>query len=179
MLMHHPQHTALSHPCHLSEGPSHTYAIACETLALILTCGMETDMFHTAYKMLNVNIMTADNMQLGAWFIHSEPSYASTFYITELSMPPCSPALNGTIAMVIQLCLIIPPFHRNPGTCTVALWVTNMWCAWCLGMNVLMVDYRGLGDSDHMHPIHLFIPSYWLLYLELYEPFICLMNVCI
>ena len=52
-------------------------------------------------------------------------------------------------------------------------------CMVHLGENVLVADYRGFGDSGHMHPVLLFISSYWLLYLELYELFICLINVCI
>ena len=109
----------------------------------------ETEVLRTAHKVLNVNITTVDDVRLGAWFIHSDPFYTSSYSITSPSSSPSSVISTASISSAMKLFPTVLFFHGNAGTRAVSLRVATYASYTArLGANVLAVDYRGFGDSE-------------------------------
>ncbi|KAF8583341.1 alpha/beta-hydrolase [Ramaria rubella] len=100
-------------------------------------------------KATNVNITTIDNLRLGAWFILSDPFYASSY--VSPATPSSSPfTLSATsISSALRLYPTVLYFHGNAGTRAVSFRVaTYVSYTTRLGANVLAIDYRGYADSE-------------------------------
>ncbi|KAF8154455.1 Alpha/Beta hydrolase protein [Crassisporium funariophilum] len=103
-------------------------------------------------KTVNLQLTSADNTSLGAWFIFSDP-----FYRTHLPYPP-PPNPEFTfpnrehVAAALQHNPTILFLHGNTGTRAHPL-RTVLYTAFTsrLSANVLAIDYRGFGDSEG-HP---------------------------
>ncbi|PVF99542.1 alpha/beta-hydrolase, partial [Serendipita vermifera] len=96
-------------------------------------------------RALNRKIMTSDNISLGSWFV-----FAETYYQTKVSGTPSNITLNDSDMLdSLRSRPTILMFHGNAGSR--ATWHRVRFCAtWTsrLDANVLIVDYRGFGDSE-------------------------------
>lgn len=101
----------------------------------------------TAGKTLNFHIQTSDNITLGAWFVLSDTYYRTTPF------PPPPPSHTPSIQSDIPQALKTHPtvlfFHGNAAT-RVAPYRVQYYQSMTtrLNANVLVIDYRGFGDSE-------------------------------
>jgi len=94
-------------------------------------------------KALNIKITTSDNVNLGAWFILSDPFYQS------LPFPPSASTLRSNISAALASRPTILVLHGNSATRAMGFRVTHYQLfSSRLGANVLAIDYRGFADSE-------------------------------
>ena len=108
--------------------------------------------FHVslAGKTVNLKLKSADNTTIGAWFIFSDPFYRQLPY-----PPPPRPDTDPTslqrmnISSAIQNNPTILFFHGNTGTRALPV-RTVIYTALTsrLNANLMVIDYRGFGDSE-------------------------------
>ncbi|OJA21015.1 hypothetical protein AZE42_02356 [Rhizopogon vesiculosus] len=93
-------------------------------------------------KTANVKIHTADNHTLGAWFVLSDTTYRN------LPFPPPPSAAEFQISEAVAQRPTVLFFHGNAATRALRM-RTRLYSAFtsCLNTNVLVIDYRGFGDS--------------------------------
>ncbi|KAF8327028.1 Alpha/Beta hydrolase protein [Cantharellus anzutake] len=99
------------------------------------------------YSTVNLNISTSDNVRLGAWFIVSDSYYQHTSKVKgrrpnrPLSLPELTTAMSRYPTVLF--------FHGNAADRAVAYRVSlYSQLSNRLGANVLVIDYRGFGNSD-------------------------------
>lgn len=99
----------------------------------------------TAGKTLNTKILTSDNVTLGAWFVLADPYYQS---LRSGGHPTSQPSLE-TIQAAIQAYPTILYLHGAAGRRSTT-WRVQGYNAYTSRMqsNVLVIDYRGFGDSE-------------------------------
>lgn len=137
--------------------------MAREFLSLFFFFCKTTTFFYVilAGKTVNLKLKSADNTTIGAWFIFSDPFYR------QLSYPP-PPRLNTTtttttttttdftrsprrnlISSALRQNPTILFFHGNTGTRALPV-RTAIYAALTtrLKVNVMVIDYRGFGDSE-------------------------------
>ncbi|KAI0078220.1 alpha/beta-hydrolase [Panus rudis PR-1116 ss-1] len=97
-------------------------------------------------KAINLQISSTDNVTLGAWFILSDRYYHQNLRVQQSGIPPLD---NGTIRDALQTQPTILYFHGTAGTRASASRV-QYYSAFTnrLQANVLVIDYRGFGDSS-------------------------------
>lgn len=106
-------------------------------------CSISTS-FITAFKTHNLQLHTADNETLGAWFVFADPFYAA--HKTDLRSPTSSP--DELIRSALRAHPTVLFLHGNGGTRVLASRVRHYQAfAARLRANVLAPDYRGFGDS--------------------------------
>ena len=99
----------------------------------------------TAGKTLNFNIHTSDNIILGAWFILSDKYYRTIPF----PPPSSSPSLQSDIPQALKTHPTILFFHGNAATRAAPYRVQfYQTMSTRLNANVLVIDYRGFGDSE-------------------------------
>ncbi|KAG1879234.1 Alpha/Beta hydrolase protein [Suillus subluteus] len=93
-------------------------------------------------KTANIKIQTADNHTLGAWFILSDTIYHN------LSFPPPPSAAESHISEAVAQRPTVLFFHGNAATRALGMRV-RLYSGFTsrLNANVLVIDYRGFGDS--------------------------------
>jgi abhydrolase domain-containing protein 12 len=92
---------------------------------------------------LNVKITTSDNINIGAWFILSDPFYQS------LPFPPSTSTLQSNVSAALASRPTILVLHGNSATRAMWFRVTHYQLfSSRLGVNVLAIDYRGFADSE-------------------------------
>ena len=99
--------------------------------------------FHTltANRTLNFKINTPDNVTIGAWFALSDPYYRSLPSIPTDPAEHVIPALKHSPAILF--------LHGNAATRAFGSRIQHIKSfSSRLGANVLIIDYRGFGDSS-------------------------------
>jgi abhydrolase domain-containing protein 12 len=101
--------------------------------------------FRQAGKTLNFHITTSDNVTLGAWFVLSDTYYREVPF----PEPPSYPSLEARIPLAIKTRPTVLFFHGNAAT-RAAPYRVQYYKAFSsrLHANVLVIDYRGFGDSE-------------------------------
>ncbi|KAF9815975.1 hypothetical protein IEO21_04302 [Rhodonia placenta] len=96
-------------------------------------------------KTLDTKILTSDNVTLGAWFVLADPYYQS---LRSGGHPTSQPSLE-TIQAAIQAYPTILYLHGAAGRRSTT-WRVQGYNAYTSRMqaNVLVIDYRGFGDSE-------------------------------
>jgi len=94
---------------------------------------------------LNFRITTSDNVTLGAWFVLSDSYYREVPF----PEPASYPSLEARIPLAIKARPTILFFHGNAAT-RAAPYRVQYYKAFSsrLHANVLVIDYRGFGDSE-------------------------------
>ena len=99
---------------------------------------------------MNLKLKSADNTTIGAWFIFSDPFYRQLPYPPppRPDTDPTSPQ-RGYIPSALQHNPTILFFHGNTGTRALTL-RTVIYTALTsrLNVNIMVIDYRGFGDSE-------------------------------
>lgn len=92
-----------------------------------------------------MNITTSDNLTIGAWFIFSHPYYRT------IPFPPSaySDPLSSHLPLALKANPTVLFFHGNAAT-RAAPYRVGYYQALStrLSANVLVIDYRGFGDSE-------------------------------
>ena len=95
----------------------------------------------TANRTLNFKINTPDNVTIGAWFALSDPYYRSLPSIPTDPAEHVIPALKHSPATLF--------LHGNAATRAFGTGIEHIKSfSFRLGANVLIIDYRGFGDSS-------------------------------
>ncbi|KAI0761996.1 alpha/beta-hydrolase [Trametes elegans] len=99
-------------------------------------------------KTLNFKLTTPDNVTIGAWFVLSDPVYQSLRAGTPTPLSLGQPSLE-TVQEAVRAYPTILYFHGNAATRAAPMRVSH-YASFSsrLHTNVLVIDYRGFGDSD-------------------------------
>lgn len=97
--------------------------------------------YSLANRTLNFKIITPDNATIGAWFAFSDPYYRSLHSIPTNPAEHVIPALKHSPAILF--------LHGNAATRAFSSRIQLIKSfSSRLGANVLIIDYRGFGDSS-------------------------------
>ncbi|KIO27030.1 hypothetical protein M407DRAFT_195218 [Tulasnella calospora MUT 4182] len=96
------------------------------------------------FKTVNLKLTTADNVNIGAWYVLSEPAYKAIGGISR-SSPPTSEEVSKSLKDHPTVLF----FHGNAANRAIQYRVQMYGSVSAqLGANVLVIDYRGFGDSE-------------------------------
>ncbi|KAG8944527.1 hypothetical protein FRC04_001749 [Tulasnella sp. 424] len=96
------------------------------------------------FKTVNLKLATPDKVNIGAWYVFSEPAYKAIGGNTR-SSPPTSEEISKSLKDHPTVLF----FHGNAANRAVRYRVQMYGSVSAqLGANVLVIDYRGFGDSE-------------------------------
>lgn len=101
--------------------------------------------YYQAYKTLNFHLKTPDNERLGAWFVFSE----AFFEKSSVERPTSPPSDDVSVKAAIKEHPTVLFFHG--ARCTRCTDFNVAFCSMAtsrLNANVLLIDYRGFGNSS-------------------------------
>lgn len=98
-----------------------------------------------AFKTVNFNLTTSDNIRLGAWLVLSDEFYQAQ----TTSAPPTAQFTEAQIDQALSSHPTVIFLHGNAATRAVSFRVSSYSSITSrLGANVLAIDYRGFADSE-------------------------------
>ncbi|KDQ11453.1 hypothetical protein BOTBODRAFT_114438 [Botryobasidium botryosum FD-172 SS1] len=96
------------------------------------------------FKTVNFNMTTSDDVRLGAWLVLSDQFYQSH----TASAVPTVPFTDAEVQQALTAHPTVLFFHGNAGNRAFGFRVASYSALSSRGANVLVIDYRGFGDSE-------------------------------